>query len=136
MRELFKLEINVTEVIELGGEAASVRMILFEGECNCPDVFVGRVLNGGVDTQITKNGVTTLSARYMLEGVDCKGMPCRIFIENNGETVADRRLLTIPRIITAGSENIKWLENTVKQGEVVSDNGRLIIRFMGVLQDE
>ena len=136
MRELFKLEINVTEVVELGGEAASVRMILFEGECNCPDVFVGKVLNGGVDTQITENGVTMLSARYMLEGVDCKGMACRIFIENNGKTVADGRLLTTPRIITAGSESIKWLEDMVKQGEVVNDNGKLIVKFMGELQDE
>ena len=135
MREILTININVTEVVELGGEAASVRMILFEGECNCPDVFVGKVLNGGVDTQITKNGMTTLSARYMLEGVDCKGMPCRIFIENNGEAVVDGKLLTMPRIITSGSENIKWLEETVKQGEVVNDNGQLIIRFMGVLQD-
>ena len=135
MRELFKLEINVTEVVELGGEAVNARMILFEGDCNCPDVFVGRVLNGGVDTQITKNGVTMLSARYMLEGVDCKGMPCRIFIENNGQASENGKLLTMPRIITSGSENIKWLEETVKQGEVVNDNGQLIIRFMGVLQD-
>ncbi|MBO5228945.1 MAG: DUF3237 domain-containing protein [Lachnospiraceae bacterium] len=133
MRELFKLEINVTEVVELGGEAVNARMILFEGDCNCPDVFVGRVLNGGVDTQITKNGVTMLSARYMLEGVDCKGMPCRIFIENNGQASENGKLLTMPRIITSGSENIKWLEETVKQGEVVNDNGQLIIRFMGVL---
>jgi len=136
MREIFNLEITVTEEINLGGENIDVRMILFEGECHCPDVFVGRILNGGADTQITENGVTTLSARYMLEGVDCKGMACRIFIENNGKTVADGRLLTTPRIITAGSESIKWLEDMVKQGEVVNDNGKLIVKFMGELQDE
>ena len=131
MREILAININVTEVIDLGGKAVNARMILFDGECYCPDVFVGRILNGGVDTQIIENGVTKLSARYMLEGVDCNGISCRIFVENNGQMSEDGRLLTTPRIITVGSENIKWLEDNVKQGEVVNENGRLRIRFMG-----
>ena len=38
----------------------------------------------GVDTQTIENGGITLSARYMMEGKDAEGNPCRIFVENQG----------------------------------------------------
>jgi len=49
------------------------------------ELFHGKVLAGGVDTQtVDQNGVRHMSARYMLEGVDNAGEPCHIYIDNNG----------------------------------------------------
>ena len=59
-------------------------MIPFTGEAFGP-YFNGKVVGPGVDTQTIINGKAKLSARYMLEGKDAEGNPCRIFIENQGD---------------------------------------------------
>jgi hypothetical protein len=59
-------------------------MILFHGDADC-DNFHGKVLPGGVDTQVQYQGEKrSLSARYILEGTDIDGCSCRIFVENEG----------------------------------------------------
>lgn len=54
----------------------------FGGYCN-NEYFKGEVLPGGFDNMKKEDGVSTLSARYMLKGIDSKGDSCHIFIENN-----------------------------------------------------
>lgn len=79
-------------------------MLPFTGTAEGP-YFNGEVLGEGVDTQtIYRDGRVLFSARYMLEGTDMAGNKCRIFIENNGESLEK---LT-PTIVT-DSEALQFL---------------------------
>ena len=78
------VDIDPAQVSQLRGPAGEVVMIPFGGTVT-GELFNGRVLPGGVDTQtVDRNGVRHMSARYMLEGVDRSGEPCHIYIDNNG----------------------------------------------------
>jgi hypothetical protein len=64
------VEFDPTQISQLKSPAGEVLMIPFGGTVK-GELFNGRVLPGGVDTQtVDQNGVRHMSARYMLEGVD------------------------------------------------------------------
>lgn len=91
-------------------------MIAFSGEADGP-YFTGKILPHGVDTQKLENGKQLqLSARYMLEGMDCCGKPCHLFIENNG-VEKENGIETKPRIYT-DSEALAWMEKAALCGSV------------------
>jgi hypothetical protein len=78
------VEIDPAQVSQLKGPAGEVLMIPFSGTAK-GEIFNGRILPGGVDTQtVDQNGVRHMSARYMLEGINKNGEQCRIYIDNNG----------------------------------------------------
>ena len=123
--EIFRIYINVTQMHQVISEGKCVNMLLFDGECT-GDYFQGQVLSGGVDTQqVDVDGTGTLSARYMLEGVDWEGIPCKLFIENNADTGAENTI-TKPQVFT-DSANLKWLEKAQLTGRILSEEGQLII---------
>src|SRR5690554_4516271 len=103
--ELFTLHIEINEqslLENLHGD--SVVMISFAGTAT-GKYFTGKVLPGGVDTQIIGKDKErhTLSARYILEGKDFNGDDCKIYIENNGYAVKNPNNVlfrTYPKIIT------------------------------------
>lgn len=69
---------------ELIGQRGRVVTIPFAGTVE-GELFHGIVCPGACDTQIENLAmVRYMSARYMLEGVDCYGEKGRIYIENNG----------------------------------------------------
>jgi len=81
---LMEIRIRCDEPVSVKGTEKQIVMIPFTGETSGP-YFSGHVVGTGVDTQtIGKDGKAFLSARYMLEGDDAAGSPCRIFIENQG----------------------------------------------------
>lgn len=121
--EILRLHINLTEINEVVSDDIIAKMLLFDGTCE-GDYFNGSILNGGVDTQmIKKDGSGTLSARYMLKGMDCKGNPCQIFIENNAVLGESE---TLPKIIT-DSKELKWMETADLSGRIMDENGQLLI---------
>lgn len=72
---------NISRV-ETPGE--KVAMFPFTGYVES-DLFTGRILPGAVDVQITNAaGIRHMCARYMFEGRDAQGTPCRLFVDNNG----------------------------------------------------
>ena len=85
MKELL-LTVDVTCAGSIGvrGSETEVVMVPFTGKAD-GKYFSGETVGTGVDTQKfdLKTGGETLSARYMLQGIDCEGCPCRIFIENS-----------------------------------------------------
>ena len=101
MEEVMIVHVKVSENISyLKGKEMDVCMLPFTGTVEGP-YFNGKVLDGGVDTQmIYHDGRFQLSARYMLEGTDYKGNPCRVFIENNGKAMDQ----CVPSIVTDSSE--------------------------------
>ncbi|MBR2697058.1 MAG: DUF3237 family protein [Clostridia bacterium] len=66
------------------GDSGEVLMIPFTGRAE-GEIFTGIVEPCGVDTQVVDAaGLRHMSARYMLTGTDAAGMPCRIYVENEG----------------------------------------------------
>ena len=119
MKELL-LVINVTcrEAQQVKGKNTRVVMIPFEAEAIGP-AFRGRSVGTGVDTQtITSDGAFTLSARYMLEGTDAHGNPCRLFIENNGSWEKGFRPLLV-----SDSPELCRLEDEALSAEVEGREG-------------
>ena len=118
MEEILTIQVEIKNVLEVTGKSATVRMILFEGEAKGP-YFSGKILPGGVDTQREDTGLPLrLSARYILEGMDCDGKPCRIFIENQGEADSTGQVQrTVPNIIT-DSKCLAWMEQTALTGRI------------------
>lgn len=81
---IFEIDVVCKEAVSVKGQNMNIVMIPFTGTTAGPH-FTGNVVGEGVDTQkISAGGTVLLSARYMLEGKDAEGMPCRVFIENQG----------------------------------------------------
>lgn len=120
------LEINVRitgfETVE--SKRGKIVMIEFDAEADC-ELFKGKTVAKGFDTQrIFKSGNMQLSARYMLEGVDSMGLPCRIFIENNGNDLS----FCTPKIVT-NSEALNFLETSSLCSDVTPVESGVIVRI-------
>ena len=117
-KEVLIFNIEITGSEKVSGRTGEGEMICFTGDADCPE-FKGKVLPGGVDTQKEqKGGRRTLSARYILEGTDREGKPCRIFVENNGILDENRQLeYTVPLIYT-DSEALSYLETAKLRGTI------------------
>ena len=125
--EILKLFINIKEINTVESDTCTAVMILFDGRCDGP-YFQGTILNGGVDTQIVqKDKSGTLSARYIVDGKDCEGTACRLFIENNG-ILKDDGIVTTPKILT-DSPVLKWMETAVLSGYIDEPDGQLTIHI-------
>lgn len=124
MNEIITILISILGSSMVVGGDETVNFVPFSGEAKS-EYFQGKVVDGGVDTQTyTKTG-GTLSARYVLEGTDCSGKKCKIFIENNGKVGEE---FTHPRIVT-DSDTLKFLNNANLKGKLDSTNGQLTIRI-------
>ena len=120
--EVMRVHVNLTGWLEVTSGDRVVRMLPFDGTVDGP-YFNGTILQGGVDTQKTDTeGNGALSARYMIDGEDCEGNACRMFIENNAPTGST----TTPTIIT-NSPALKWLETAKLQGRLEFPDGKLVI---------
>lgn len=130
--EVLRVYVGLTGFYEMESGDKKIRMILFEGTCDGP-FFQGTILPGGVDTQKGyEDGTGTLSARYMIDGTDCEGNPCRMFIENN----ASCNDYTIPSIFT-DSPALQWLETANLRGRMEFPEGKLniVIEMLGAKED-
>lgn len=109
MREVLTFEVEIIGSESVKGKSGEAAMILFGGYADCEN-FKGKILPGGVDTQTEWQGAArTLSARYILEGVDREGQSCRIFVENTGVLQEEGITRTMPRILT-DSTALAYLE--------------------------
>lgn len=130
MEEVLRFKIILDETYEVKSGKGTAVMILFHGESDCEN-FSGKVLPGGVDTQVQcAGGEKTMSARYILEGTDREGCPCRIFVENQGIVKPrEEPVITKPFIIT-DSLALKWLEEVPMTGKVsAGQDGEVLIRI-------
>lgn len=129
MQEVLQFKISLDEIHEVKNSRECATMILFHGEADCSN-FRGKVLPGGVDTQVWRQGEKrSMSARYILEGLDSAGEKCRIFVENQGwMEEGAQETLTKPAIIT-DSAALKWLEEVPLCGRVCEEEGFIIIHI-------
>ncbi len=109
--------------LDVRGARLDIRMIPFTGTAEGPG-FTGRIAGTGVDTQkIGKDGSFFLSARYLLEGTDAEGRPCRIFIENQTDPEIGFR----PLLVT-DSPLLRPLEDKPLRAEVEPAPGGVTVR--------
>ena len=126
--EVLTINVRITNVQETTGKNGTARMILFDGDCDCEN-FKGNILPGGVDTQFSAlDGITKLSARYMLEGTDKAGEKCHIFIENNGTFEEGKDNTTVPKV-TTDSQTLSWLEDADLCGTIEGIEGGVRIHI-------
>ena len=104
--QLLEIHVICYEAVSVKGGKKDIVMVPFGGEAG-GSLFHGRVIGTGVDTQTVVNGKATLSARYMLEGTDAEGNPCRIYIENQGNMETGLR----PMIVTDSPLLREWEES-------------------------
>ena len=120
------LVVHVTcgEAYGVSGGQQDVVMIPFTGTAEGP-YFNGKIIGTGVDTQKIPKGETAfLSARYMLEGEDCGGQKCRIFIENQGNDFRHCK----PVIVT-DSKALAEFEKAPLTASVVPDGNNVTIKI-------
>ena len=121
---LMEIRVRILEPVSVEGKTRNIVMIPFTGEASGP-YFTGNVIGTGVDTQkIDKDGKAVLSARYMLEGKDRGGNPCRVFIENQGSWDAG----FVPTIVT-DSPLLEDLETSALRAEVEGVEEGVLIRI-------
>lgn len=114
------IHVILDQIQSVLGVAGQVVMIRFHGTFTC-SLGTGKVLPGGVDTQIERPGQErTLSARYILEGQDRENRTFHIFVENNGVCGENGGITTTPVIFTDAKE-LQWMEREKLTGTVESD---------------
>ena len=121
MQEVLRIDVVLDQIKTVQGAGGEVTMILFHGTFSC-ELGNGRVLPGGVDTQIQRQGEDkVLSARYILEGEDKNQKSFHIFVENNGTCTKGKTLKTCPVVYTDAKE-LQWMEKEKLTG-IVEGNG-------------
>lgn len=124
--ELMRIFVTIGESYALQGHTQRVQMIPFTGRVESP-LFTGDILPGGVDTQTyAPGGSGCLSARYMLRGRDCDGVPCSLYIDNRAQVRPGAESVTHPRI-TTDSKALRWLENACLTGRICPKDDHLEI---------
>ena len=116
---VLSIDVLCETVYRVEGSCGDANMVLFSGKAEHPN-FTGVVLPGGCDTQKRDGNTVSMSARYMLQGKDCDGQDCHIFIENNGSFLlppTDAIIKTVPTVRT-DSKALAWLETAVLSGTV------------------
>jgi len=109
----FRIETYPDKVSSLQATNGAVRMIPFDGVVES-ELFTGKTLPGGIDVQVTNAaGIRHMCARYMFEGVDNTGTPCKLFVDNNGYFEPGRKtkpFFTCPTIMTDSVALAPYLE--------------------------
>lgn len=120
---IFTVTVEIKEPYGLAGEYESVNFVPFSARAQ-GRLFNGVTVEDGIDLQFFIDGKFKMSARYMLEGKDFTGNKCRLFIENEGETLEN----CTPRIVT-DSEALKFLQTAslYAKGESLGDGA--VIHF-------
>jgi hypothetical protein len=109
MREIFDISVYIGDIDETITKAKTVKMIPFTGKCKS-QYFVGEIMPGAMDVQIVeKDGKGTVSARYVIKGIDSSLIPCKVYIENTGIIEQNGEMRTTPKIVT-DSEDLEWLQ--------------------------
>lgn len=123
MELILTVNVRLLDSVCVRSRSCEVNMISFGGTASGA-YFNGKIIGTGVDTQKITSGEALLSARYMLEGCDCTGAPCRIFIENNGTDL----LHCTPQIVTDSKALSHW-ENAELSASVEPCDGGVTVRI-------
>lgn len=120
------MTINVTtyEARSVAGAGRTVVMIPFSAATE-GELFTGCTTENGCDTQnVFPDGSMRLSARYMLSGKDRDGNDCRVFIENNGDSLDN-----CTPVIFTDSPVLAFLQDAKLRANVECVQGGVTVRI-------
>ena len=87
---IFHIRIDKNRISEVASACGSAVMIPFGGYTES-DIFCGTIQPGACDVQtVNAAGVRHMCAKYMFKGRDSAGMPCSLYVENDGWFTARR----------------------------------------------
>ncbi len=122
-KEIFTFFIDIGATDSVAGKGGKASMIHFNARGECEN-FNGKTVADSVDTRLKFTGmIETLSARYIMDGTDSKGNPCRVYVENNG--IDNNGMVTEPIIIT-DCPDYAWIETAPLHGTVRWETGLTI----------
>ena len=122
-KEIFTFFIDIGATDSVAGKGGKASMIHFNARGECEN-FNGKTVADSVDTRLKFTGmIETLSARYIMDGTDSKGNPCRVYVENNG--IDNNGMVTEPIIIT-DCPDYAWIETAPLHGTVSWETGLTI----------
>lgn len=130
----FQIQTNDAQVSELKATNGVVLMIPFGGHVES-ELFTGKILPGAIDIQVENAAnIRHMCARYMFEGVDHTGTPCRLFVDNNGyfepNTHNFNPFRTCPTFMTDSAALSPYLEGAHFRAEGhVKEDGLHILVF-------
>lgn len=131
MEEILRVYVKIEESFVVYGQKTNVNMLHFSGHAESK-YFKGVIMPHGIDLQRGAVGMPmNLSARYMLEGEDCEGNKCRLFIENNGSNNEAGEMVTKPVIVT-DSKALAWMEEAEFTGSLSFEEDLVIIHICKV----
>ncbi|MGN0998188.1 MAG: DUF3237 family protein [Faecousia sp.] len=130
----FQIQTNDALVSELRATNGVALMIPFGGHVES-ELFTGKILPGAIDIQVENAAnIRHMCARYMFEGVDYTGTPCRLFVDNNGyfepNTHNFNPFRTCPTFMTDSAALSPYLEGAHFRAEGhVKEDGLHILVF-------
>lgn len=130
----FQIHTDDSQVSELRATNGIVLMIPFGGHVES-ELFTGNILPGGIDVQVENAArIRHMCARYMFEGVDYTGTPCRLFVDNNGYFEPNTRnfnpFRTCPTFMTDSKALAPYLEGAHFRAEGhIKEDGLHILVF-------
>ncbi len=143
MEKKLVMEVHVTidpaDISVLNGPAGGVVMIPFGGTVT-GEIFSGKVCPGGVDVQRTNlSKIRHMCARYMLEGTDNTGEPCKIFVDNNGWfddeiPPVGEGFKTVPTFLTDSKALAPYLHQNKFVGIGTPSEGGVLISIYEVIE--
>lgn len=120
---LLTIDVKCLDAVSVEGHSQTVVMVPFTGKAK-GEFFNGEIIGSAVDTQrYKKDGTNSLSARYMIEGVDFEGKKCKVFVENNVSGDSWK-----PSIVT-DSEVLKDWETSALRSTVKGVDGGVIVKI-------
>ena len=128
MEEILRVYVKIEESFQVNGQKININMLHFSGYAES-NYFKGVILPHGIDLQRGEIGKPmNLSARYILEGEDCDGNRCCLFIENNGSNNENGEMVTKPVIVT-DSKVLAWMEEAEFTGSLSFEEDLVIIHI-------
>lgn len=125
MKLLLTVHVTIIDSCVVNNGTNGIVMIPFTGHAE-GDFFTGKIVGIGIDTQkIEGNQLVSLSARYMLSGKDYTGKECKIFIENNGNSLEN----CIPTIVTDSEALVCWQQADLVSRVTPTEEGVLVQIF-------
>lgn len=134
----FRVTVRSEECSRITCATGTAAIIPFDAEVES-ELFTGKTLPGAADVQVTNAaGIRHMCAQYMFEGVDFNGVPCKLFVRNDGFFEPDSRprpFHTCPTFLTDSEALGDYLHTARFRAEGVSDEECLHIRVFDVLKE-
>lgn len=134
----FHVTVRREECSHLDCETGRAVIIPFDATVKS-ELFTGKTLPGAADVQVTNAaGIRHMCAKYMFEGVDYTGTPCKLFVCNDGffePNSRPRPFHACPHFMTDSCTLADYLHQEIFRAEGIQEDDCLHIRIYDVSRE-